>query len=67
MSAQLAMQALYAFDYKWAPPPTKPQPQSSYEVHEMAVLQAQVDRDFALDESAKMAAAVRPSLRTTST
>ena len=55
--------SLYAFDYKWAPPPPPPGPRPSYQVYEKAVLQAQIDRDFALEETAKMAAGVQAQLQ----
>ena len=50
---------LWAFDYTWAPPPPPPAPPGptqAYQQFEKSVLQAQIDRDFAFDEAAKMAA-----------
>ena len=55
--------ALYVFDYTWAPPPPPPGPTQSYQVYERPVLQAQIDRDFTLDETAKMAEGAQAQLQ----
>ena len=55
--------ALYIFDYTWAPPPPPPGPTQSYQQYERTVLQAQIDRDFVLDETAKMAEGAQAQLQ----
>ena len=55
--------ALYIFDYTWAPPPPPPGPTQSYQQYERTVLQAQIDRDFVLDETAKMAQGAQAQLQ----
>jgi hypothetical protein len=53
------------FDYLWAPPPPPPPPPGptqSYQQYEKSVLQAEVDRDFAFQEAAKMAAGAQAQL-----
>ncbi len=49
---------LYVFDYTWGPPKidhTRTDPSKPYQSFEKSQLQAQVDRDFELTETAKMA------------
>ncbi len=52
-----------SIDYTWAPPPPPPGPTKSYQQYEKSVLQAQIDRDFALDETAKMAEGAQAQLQ----
>ncbi len=55
--------ALFVYDYTWAPPPPPPGPTKGYQQFEQSVLQAQIDRDFALEETAKMAAGAQAQLQ----
>ncbi len=57
--------SLYIWDYHWAPPspPKKtPDPSPKYQSFEKSQLQAQIDRDFELSETAKMAEAAQAQL-----
>jgi hypothetical protein len=58
---------LLIYDYTWAlpPPPPKPTPDptTAYQQYETSILQAQINRDFELVESAKMAAGAQAQLQ----
>ena len=54
---------LYIFDYTWAPPPSKYRdPTQAYQAFERNQIQAEIDRDFNLGETAKMAAGAQAQL-----
>ena len=59
--------ALYVYDYTWAPPPPPPKkygdPTSSYQQFEQMQIQAKIDLDFELNETAKMAAGAQAQLQ----
>ncbi|WP_435010960.1 polymorphic toxin-type HINT domain-containing protein [Tundrisphaera lichenicola] len=58
--------SLFIFDYTWAPPtPPKnsPDPSPQYQSFEKSVLQAQIDRDFEVTETIKMAQGAQAQLQ----
>ena len=57
---------LFIFDHSWAPPPApkpKPDPSVPYQSFEKSQLQAQIDRDFEISETAKMADGAQAQLQ----
>jgi len=59
--------ALFVYDYTWAPPPPPPNkygdPTSSYQQFEQNQIQAKLNLDFELEQTAKMAAGAQAQLQ----
>ncbi len=55
---------LYILDWTWVPPPPKySDPTKAYQAFEKNQIQAQIDRDFTIEETAKMAAGAQAQLQ----
>ncbi len=56
---------LWVYDYTWAPPPPPPRTgvTKNYQKYEKLVLQGQIDSEFQLEESAKMAEGAQAQLQ----